>query len=91
MKLTNKETAIVDKRKVYYVTLFDNDGSVAGFLSSAMSFVTRRPDAALFSEKEDAEELMKQAESNGITAVLRDFSHMHVSCDTQYQFKVWEF
>lgn len=91
MKLINEEGEILDKRRVYYVTLFDNDGSVCGFLSSAISFVSTRPNAALFDTKEDAEQLMKQAMENGIQGMLRDFSHMNVSSDTQYQYKVWKF
>jgi len=91
MKLINEEGEILSKRRVYYVTLFDTNKSVQGFLSSAMSFVSRRPEAALFDTKEDAEELMKQAEENGITCCIRDFSHMSVSSDTQYQYKVWKF
>lgn len=61
--------------------------------SSGVSYTTslQEVDAALFDTAEEAEELMKKAESNGICNTIDNFAKMVVSHDTQYQTQVWKF
>lgn len=56
-----------------------------------MAFVMNRQDAALFDTREEAEELMKQARSNGIGNLIPDCLRMSVSFDMQYLHAVWNF
>lgn len=76
---------------MYYVTIYDKDGKMVAFLGSELHYVSSRVDAALFDTAEEAEELMKKAESNGICNTIDNFAKMVVSHDTQYQTQVWKF
>lgn len=91
MKLQNSTGEILGRRKVYYVTIYDKDGKMVAFLGSELHYVSSRVDAALFDTAEEAEELMKKAESNGICNTIDNFAKMVVSHDTQYQTQVWKF
>lgn len=76
---------------MYYVTIYDKDGKIVAFLGSELHYVSSRVDAALFDTAEEAEELMKKAEANGICNTIDNFAKMVVSHDTQYQTQVWKF
>lgn len=91
MKLQNSTGEILGRRKVYYVTIYDKDGKMVAFLGSELHYASSRVDAALFDTAEEAEELMKKAESNGICNTIDNFAKMVVSHDTQYQTQVWKF
>ena len=91
MKLQNSTGEILGRRKVYYVTIYDKDGKMVAFLGSELHYVSSRVDAVLFDTAEEAEELMKKAESNGICNTIDNFAKMVVSHDTQYQTQVWKF
>lgn len=64
---------------------------MVAFLGSELHYVSSRVDAALFDTEQDAEELLKKAEANGICNTIDNFSKMVVSHDTQYQTQVWKF
>ena len=91
MRLQNSTEEIICRRKVYYVTVYDKYGKMAAFLGSELHYVSSRTDAALFDTENEAEELLKKAESNGICNIIDNFSKMVVSHDTQYQTNVWKF
>ena len=91
MKLQNSTGEILGTRKVYYVTIYNESKEMAAFLGSDLHYVSSRVDAALFDTAEEAEELMKKAESNGICNTIDNFAKMVVSHGTQYQTQVWKF
>lgn len=91
MKLSNKQGDILAKRKVFFVVVYNRDNNISCYLSSPMAFVMNRHDAALFDTREEAEELMKQARSNGIGNLIPDCLRMSVSFDMQYLHAVWNF
>ena len=91
MRLQNSTGEILCRRKVYYVTIYDKDGNLVAFLGSELHYVSQRTDAALFDTEKEAEELLKEAEINGICNTIDNFSKMVVSHDTQYQTNVWKF
>lgn len=91
MKLQDSTVKIVDRRKVYYVTIYNSRHMIVAFLVSSLHYVSSRTDAALFDTKEDAEELMKKAELNGICNTIPDFAKMTVSSDTQVLLQHWHF
>ena len=66
MRLQNSTGEILCRRKVYYVTIFDKDGKMVAFLGSELHYVSQRTDAALFDTEKEAEELLNEAEINGI-------------------------
>ena len=91
MRLQNSTGEILCRRKVYYVAIYDKDGKMVAFLGSELHYVSSRTDAALFDTEKEAEELLKEAEINGICNTIDNFSNMVVSHDTQYQTQVWKF
>lgn len=64
---------------------------MVAFLGSELHYVSSRVDAALFDTENEAEELLKKAESNGTCNTIYKFARMVVSRDTQYQAQVWKF
>lgn len=62
---------------------------IVAFLGSGLHYVSERTDAALFDTKEEAQELMKKAELNGICNTIPDFAKMTVSSDTQVLLQHW--
>ena len=91
MKLQDSTGKIVDRRKVYYVTIYNSRHLIVAFLGSSLHYVSERTDAALFDTKEEAQELMKKAELNGICNTIPDFAKMTVSSDTQVLLQHWHF
>lgn len=91
MRLQNSTGEILCRRKVYYVTIYDKDGKMVAFLGSELHYVSSRTDAALFDTENEAEELLKKAEVNGICNTIDNFSKIVVSKDTQYKTQVWKF
>lgn len=91
MKLQNSTEEIIDRRKVYYVTIYNSRHMIVAFLGSSLHYVSERTNAALFDTEEEAEELMKKAESNGICNAIHDFAKMTVSSDTQVLLQHWHF
>ena len=91
MKLQESTGKIVDRRKVYYVTIYNSRHMIVAFLGSSLRYVSERTDAALFDTKEEAQELMKKAELNGICNTIPDFAKMMVSSDTQVLLQHWHF
>ena len=91
MRLQNSTGEILCRRKVYYVAIYDKDGKMVAFLGSELHYVSSRTDAVLFDTEKEAEELLKEAEINGICNTIDNFSKMVVSHDTQYQTQVWKF
>lgn len=91
MKLQNSTGEILGRRKVYYVTIYNGSNEMAAFLGSELHYVSSRVDAALFDTENEAEELLKKAESNGICNTIGNFAKMVVSHGTQYQTQVWKF
>lgn len=87
-----EDNKILAKRKVFYVAIYDNNGHVAAFVSSPLSFAASRANAALFETKEEAEVLKVQAEKRGIVpALVFNYSCMQVGSAIQYQVNVWKF
>lgn len=83
---------ILAKRKVFYVTIYDNNGHVAAFVSNSLLIAASRANAALFETKEEAEELKMQTEKQGIIpALVFNYSRMRVESAIQYQVNVWKF
>lgn len=91
MKLQNSTGEILGRRKVYYVTIYNGSNEMVAFLGSELHYVSSRVDAALFDTENEAEELLKKADSNGICNTIDNFTKMVVSHDTQYQTQVWMF
>nr|DAH28647.1 MAG TPA: hypothetical protein [Caudoviricetes sp.] len=91
MRLQNSTGQILCRRKVYYVTIYDKDDRMVAFLGSELHYVSSRTDAALFDTENEAEELLKKAEVNGICNTIDNFSKIVVSNDTQYKTQVWKF
>lgn len=91
MKLSSLTGEILNRRTVYYVTVYGIERNILCFLSGPLSFVANRPDAALFNTKEEAEDLIKQAEANGLCAIIGGVSNMKVSSGVQYLTCQWCF
>lgn len=91
MKLQNSTGEILGRRKVYYVTIYNESNEMVAFLGSELHYVSSRVDAALFDTAVEAEELMKKAEAKGTCNTIYKFARMVVSRDTQYQAQVWKF
>lgn len=91
MRLQNSTGEILCRRKVYYVTIYDKDDRMVAFLGSELHYVSSRTNAALFDTENEAEELLKKAEVNGICNTIDNFSKIVVSNDTQYKTQVWKF
>lgn len=91
MKLQNSTGEILGRRKVYYVTIYNESNEMVAFLGSELHYVSSRVDAALFDTAVEAEELMKKAEAKGTCNTIDNFAKMVVSHDTQYQTQVWKF
>ena len=91
MRLQNSTGEILGRRKVYYVTVYNESDEMVAFLGSELHYVSSRTDAALFDTENEAEELLKKAEANEICNTIDNFSKMVVSHDTQYQTQVWKF
>lgn len=91
MKLKKSIGEILGRRKVYYVTIYNKNKEMVAFLGSELHYVSSRVDAALYDTAEEAEELMKKAQVNGICNTINGFSKMVVSHDVQHQIQIWEF
>lgn len=91
MKLSSHTGEILNRRTVYYVAIYGKEHNIACFLSGPLSFVANRSDAALFDTKEEAEDLIKRAEANGLCAIFGGVSNMKVSSGVQYLTCQWKF
>lgn len=91
MKLQDSTGKIIDRRKVYYVTIYNSRHMIVAFLGSGLHYVSERTDAALFDTKEEAKELIRKVKSNGVCNKPRYFAKAKVPSDIQYKVTEWKF
>ena len=97
-ELKSKFSKIIPgRRNVYYVAVYNENHEKIAVVTSnffgrpGLFYANSRIDADLFGDKDEAEELIRKVESNGICNKQRYLAMKKESSDVQYKVTEWKF